>query len=61
VQHGAVAGAAPAGWVGRVQNGLHFVGRQMPDQTRLGLAGIARIRRICSIAEGTRYSTKFMK
>jgi len=36
VQHGTVTDAAPPSWVGRVQNGLCFFGRQMPDQTRLG-------------------------
>ena len=55
-------GCLSTGWVGCVQEGLHFLCCQMLDQLDSAfLAGIARIRRICSIAEGTRYSRKCMK
>lgn len=39
VQHRAVTNATPDGRIGRVQDGLHFIGRQMPDETRFGLLG----------------------
>ena len=63
VQHGAVADAGPRGWVGCIQNGLHFLDASDagPDATRFswrespGCAGSA------PCADGTRYSMKCMK
>jgi hypothetical protein len=36
VKHGAIADAVPIGGIGRIEDGLHFLRREMPDEACIG-------------------------
>jgi hypothetical protein len=39
VQHGAITNADPACWIRSIQNGLHLLCREVPDETHVCLLG----------------------
>jgi hypothetical protein len=57
MKHRPVTDARPDSWVRGIQDRLHLLGSEVPDEPSIRLfRRMARIRWICSSAEGTRYS-----